>query len=214
MHKILEQIFHFLKNKNPHLLAITKTLLRIIKMTDKSTFIHSIFTTAYCHITAEKLALSPADRERLYFASLLHDTGKIIVGKEIILKKTPLTPAEWKTVKKHPLYSTRIIKSLGIYGDIADIVKHHHEKFDGSGYPEGLKGEDIPAFSRILAVADSFEAMTGNRPYKPRLSFDEALAELDKCSGSQFDPIMVKLFIEALKENKECAEWLQTKREA
>lgn len=202
MQKILNHIWDFIseQNRQKELFLITKTLLKIISLIDTYTFSHIISATTYCYMLAESLDLSPADKDKLYFSSLLHDTGKIIIGKEIILKKTPLTSADWQIIKKHPLYSAEIIQSLGNYEEIANIIKYHHERFDGSGYPEGLKGENIPVFSRFLSVADSFEAMTGCRPYKPPLSIDDAICELKKQAGYQFDPIIVNFFIKGLEK--------------
>ncbi|MBO8158912.1 HD-GYP domain-containing protein [Thermosyntropha sp.] len=202
MQASIENIWNFLKQttQESELLIITKTLLKIIEMIDICTFSHVIKTTFYCSILANTLSLSPKDREKLYFASLLHDTGKLLIDKEIISKKTFLTPEEWEIIKKHPGYSAELINSLGPYQDIALIIKHHHERYDGNGYPDGLKGEEIPVFSRMLAVADSFEAMTGNRSYKKPLSIEEAICELKRCSGIQFDPIIVDFFIQSLKK--------------
>jgi HD-GYP domain-containing protein (c-di-GMP phosphodiesterase class II) len=139
---------------------------------------------------ADYLGLDRDDRRRLHIAAHLHDVGKIRLDAQVVQKPGPLTAAEWVQMRLHPLEGFRIIDGL-VHAGIADTVIAHHERFDGSGYPFGLRGNDIPYLSRILLVADAFDAMTSDRPYQPALSPDHAFGELQRCAGTQFDPGVV-----------------------
>lgn len=144
----------------------------------------------------EAMGMSSEALHRLYTAGKLHDIGKISVPKEILLKSGPLTYEEFEVVKKHAETSYQIIKSIEEYGYLAEDVLYHHERYDGTGYPEGLKGDEIPLHSRILAIADAFEAMTHERPYSRIRSIPEAVLELQLHAGTQFDPEIVQVFVE------------------
>jgi HD-GYP domain-containing protein (c-di-GMP phosphodiesterase class II) len=139
---------------------------------------------------ADYLGLDRDDRRRLHIAAHLHDVGKIRVDACVVHKPGPLTAAEWVQMRKHPLEGFRIIDGL-VHAGIADTVIAHHERFDGSGYPFGLRGDDIPYLARILLVADAYDAMTSDRPYQPALPPDHAIAELRRFAGTQFDPDVV-----------------------
>ncbi len=139
---------------------------------------------------AEYLGITRDDRRRLHIAAHLHDVGKIRVDAGVMQKPGPLTAGEWAEMRKHPIEGFRIVDGL-VHSRIADTVIAHHERFDGSGYPFGLGGNDIPYLARILLVSDAFDAMTSDRPYQPALSPDYALAELQRCAGTQFDPGVV-----------------------
>jgi len=139
---------------------------------------------------ADCLGLDRDGRRRLYIAAHLHDVGKIRVDADVVQKPGPLSAAEWVQMRKHPLEGFRIVDGL-VHAGIADTVIAHHERFDGSGYPFGLRGTDIPYPARILLVADAYDAMTTDRPYQQALSPDYALAELQHCAGTQFDPAVV-----------------------
>lgn len=142
----------------------------------------------------EFLGVSRNDGRRLHIAAHLHDVGKIRVDMSVVLKPGPLTAAEWVQMRTHPLEGFRIIDGL-VDARIADTVVAHHERFDGSGYPYGLRGDAIPYLARILLVADAYDAMTSDRPYQPALSPDYALGELERCAGTQFDPQVVKAML-------------------
>lgn len=143
----------------------------------------------------EAMGMSHEAQDRLFTAGKLHDIGKIKVPREILLKAGPLTYEEYEVVKKHAETSYQIIKSLEEYGYLAEDVLYHHERFDGKGYPEGLKGDEIPLHSRILNIADAYEAMTHERTYSRKKSLEEAAEELRAHSGTQFDPQIVDIFI-------------------
>jgi HD-GYP domain-containing protein (c-di-GMP phosphodiesterase class II) len=139
---------------------------------------------------ADYLGLDRDDRRRLHIAAHLHDVGKIRVDTRVVQKPGPLTAREWTEMRKHPLAGFRIVDGL-VHARIADTVIAHHERFDGSGYPFGLRGNDIPYLARILLVADAYDAMTSDRPYQQALSPGYAMAELQHCAGTQFDPGVV-----------------------
>lgn len=174
------------------------SLAAAIEARDPYTVGHSARVTQYAVAIAEKLDLPAEQVEELRLAGLLHDLGKIGVPDSILNKPGRLTEEEYSAIKMHPALSMRIIEPLPHLGSIIPIIYHHHEHFDGSGYTEGRAGEKIPLGARIISVADAFEAMTSDRPYRTALSREEAVAELRRNAGSQFDPGVVTAFIELL----------------
>jgi len=146
---------------------------------------------------ARQAGLGRDERKLLEYAAELHDLGKIGIKGEVLHKKAPLTDLEYDHIKQHPAIAERILKDVGLMAPARPLIRAHHERFDGSGYPDGLAGEDIPLISRIMAVADSFDAMRTRRPYRPPLDLEEALKELAQGAGSQFDPQVVAWFQEA-----------------
>jgi len=131
----------------------------------------------------------------LSLLSSLHDIGKIAITEEILLKKTRLTEEEWEAIKKHPVIGSNIAKSTTQIAHVADGILYHHEWWDGSGYPKGLKGENIPIEARIISIVDAYDVMRNGRPYKRKMSKTEAVMELKRCSGTQFDPNLVEIFL-------------------
>lgn len=146
-------------------------------------------------VLARDLTLAPQEVERIRVASLLHDIGKIALPQEILEKPAPLTDAEWSFVRQHPRIGQLIIDEAGGLRDAGKIILHHHERFGGHGYPHGLRGKAIPLGSRIVAIADAYDAMVHDRPYKASMSHVEALAELRRHAVTQFDPELVNLFL-------------------
>lgn len=144
----------------------------------------------------QALRLPPQNLSIIEGGALLHDIGKIGIAEEVLNKTTPLTDQEEALVKAHPLAGERIIAPIEMFQPYRPIIRNHHEKFDGTGYPDGLKGEQIPIEVRIVTLADSFDAMTTDRAYRPALSVEIALEEIKACSGTQFDPALVNLFID------------------
>ena len=145
---------------------------------------------------ARQLDLPPAEVERIRVASLLHDVGKVAVPASILEKPAPLTPTEWQSVVQHPRVGQLILEQASSLREAVPIILHHHERYGGSGYPHGLSGEDIPLGARIVAIADAYDAMTSDRPYKKAISHSDALEELTRNASTQFDPHLVALFCE------------------
>ncbi len=141
-----------------------------------------------------QLDLPEQDIERLRIAALLHDVGKVAVPEEILEKPASLTSAEWRSVVQHPRIGQVILEQATALKDAVPIILHHHERYSGHGYPYGLRGNDIPLGARIVAVADAYDAMTHDRPYKRAISHEQAIAELRRHAGTQFDPELVGLF--------------------
>ncbi|GAB4273756.1 HD domain-containing phosphohydrolase [Thermincola ferriacetica] len=166
-------------------------------MAEKSTETeeHAWRLKKYCLELGGEFGLSGLEMEQLALLAILHDIGKVGISESILKKPGPLTPKEWAEIKKHSEIGWRIARNIPEMSTVAEYILLHHERWDGQGYPRGLKGEEIPLLCRILAVADAYDAMTGNRSYRPAMSSEEALAELQRNAGTQFDPEVVKKFI-------------------
>ena len=156
----------------------------------------------YAVILARDLGMSENDIELVRDAGMLHDIGKISIPERILQKTSQLTPEEYEIMKTHVENSTKMIRYLPHMDYVIPAVLGHHERYDGTGYPRGLAGEDIPYMARILTIADCFDAMTARRPYKKPLSVSYAVSELKKNSGTQFDPELVNVFIRLIEEGK------------
>lgn len=159
---------------------------------------HSDRVSAYSVLIGGALGLPEEDLKTLKIGGLFHDIGKIGIPDSILLKTTKLDDEEYSEIKNHPAIGAHILSNATIFKDIIPIVKHHHERFDGRGYPGKLKGEEIPYFARIAAVADSFDAMTSKRSYRDSLPMDVVIEEIIKNSGTQFDPKIAKVFLDIL----------------
>ena len=181
-------------------------LAAAIDARDPYTHGHTERVTNYCIAISDELEGLPdikrykSFRETLHISALLHDIGKIGIPDHILNKASRLTPEEFEEIKKHSVIGAMILNPIKELGDVAREVRYHQECYDGSGYPEALKGNDIPFIARIIAVADAFDAMTTNRPYRKKRSAEEALQELKRCSGTQFDPIIVSAFLLAFEK--------------
>jgi putative nucleotidyltransferase with HDIG domain len=160
---------------------------------------HSRQVTNYAICIAKELGMDPEEIRKIKLAGLLHDIGKIKIKEEILTKPGRLTEKEYAVIKQHPEIGVNIIKKVSMLEDIFHGVREHHERWDGKGYPYGLKGEEISLIGRILAVADAFDAMTSNRAFRPKFSESHSIQELKKNSGTQFDPRIVDAFVRAYK---------------
>lgn len=161
---------------------------------------HSDRVAYYAVLLAKALGKDEDYVRRIHVAGTFHDIGKIGTADEILFKDTKLTDAEYAEIKKHSARGKKILSALKLFGDIAPVVEAHHERYDGKGYPHGIKGEDIPEEARIISIADAFDAMTSSRRYRSCLSIDEARAELIKEKGRQFDAAMVDVFLGAIQD--------------
>jgi diguanylate cyclase (GGDEF)-like protein len=182
-------------------LATVGILAEAIEAKDPILRGHSDDVSRYVVAMADRLGLEPKRREELTFASLLHDVGKIGISERILLKPGALSPEEYSTVQLHPRIGYRLLQQVPALRPVAPAVLHHHERFDGTGYPSRLKGTQIPLESRIIAVVDSFSAMTTNRPYRTAIPSEDACAELERCAGTQFDPEVVRIFVEEVRRD-------------
>ncbi len=177
-----------------------KVLASAIEAKDAYTSGHCDRLVEYAIIIAEKLNLSSQERKMLKYGAALHDIGKIGIKDSILGKPGKLTPEEYEEMKRHPKIGSDILQNIKFLRPVAPIIYHHQECFDGSGYPGGLSGEEIPVGSRIVAILDTFDAMTTDRPYRKALPVQRAIDELIKYSGRQFDPHLVRAFIEVVEE--------------
>lgn len=151
---------------------------------------------------ADKLGLSEKEKITLRYGAYLHDIGKIEVGTDVLDKSSSLSEKEWEIMKQHTVWGSEILEPLTAFREVAVIVRSHHENYDGSGYPDGLKAGEIPLLARILRIVDSFDAMTTDRPYRKALLVSDAFRELSRHAGSFYDPRLVDLFLTAVKERE------------
>ncbi|MBI5555698.1 MAG: HD domain-containing protein [Elusimicrobia bacterium] len=147
-----------------------------------------------------EIKLSDEVKETLLIAALLHDIGKLSLPDNILQKPGPLSSEEWVVMRRHPVIGQNILKPIEDLRAAGAIIRRHHERFDGKGYPDNVAGDDIPFLARVICVADSFDAMTSDRPYRPRMKSEEAIAEIKRCENAQFDPAVVKAFLTAYKK--------------
>jgi diguanylate cyclase (GGDEF)-like protein/PAS domain S-box-containing protein len=186
-----KKILHNESSRNQVIVALFNSLKE--KYEDER--IHSDRVSHYCLMMGEKLNLTKNEILELEFAGLIHDIGKITIPDSILKKPGKLTEDEWTIMKTHTTHGYQILRSADKYSKLADYALTHHERWDGKGYPKGIKEEEIPLFSRIICICDAFEAMTSDRPYRKALPVESAIEELIRCSGSQFDPYLVNLFV-------------------
>jgi putative two-component system response regulator len=172
-----------------------RALSLALDVRDRETEGHAQRVARYMDLMARELRSPKVDVRTLRRGALLHDVGKIGIPDEILRKTGELDGSEWRIMKRHPAYGARILAGIPHLSGPAEIVRHHHERFDGSGYPDGLAGEDIPLGARIFALADALDAMTSDRPYRKAMSLEEAITEIERCSGKQFDPVIVSAFL-------------------
>ncbi len=181
-------------------LGSIKSLVTLLDVRIPQEYTHSRYFSRLVLAIANQMRLDEKQIESLKYASMLHDAGKIDIPLAILTKTTKLTPKEFTIIQRHPLRGAEILRPLQILRPVIPIIMHHHEKYDGSGYPSRLKKDKIPLGARVMAVADAFEAMVYGRPYRERMTFDAAIKEIKKKSGSQFDPKVVEAFLKVVKK--------------
>jgi len=182
---------------------ITKALAQAIEAKDPYTHGHSARVVEYAVLIAQKLDLPEEEKELLKYAAMLHDIGKIGVRGIVLNNSKGLTFKEYDEIKKHPLVGEGIIQPIELLQPIRPLIRHHHEWYNGKGYPDGLSGKNIPLGARILAVADAYDAMKSDRPYRKALTEETAIHELKRGSDTQFDPKILEVFLEILEQNSE-----------
>jgi len=176
--------------------TVLSALLTALNTRHTETEGHSERVTAYTMVLAEQLGVSEEDLYHIERGALLHDVGKIGVPDRILHKPGPLTREEWEEMRRHPAIGHRMCARIEFLRGASEIILHHHERWDGTGYPDGLRGGDIPLGARIFAVVDAFEAMTTDRPYRSASSYPAAAAEIRQHAGTQFDPTIVEAFLQ------------------
>ncbi|MBF7083277.1 diguanylate cyclase [Desulfallas sp. Bu1-1] len=194
----IEEFQRQLRNSDEDLLQVLNTLLTVINNKDRYTYAHSEKVSEYAELIAQQLHLPVEEIKNIKIAAFLHDLGKLEIPGEILLKNGKLDQREWNIIKQHPRWGSNMLVSFPRFQKIIPWILHHHERYDGSGYPDGLAGEDIPLGARIIAIADSFDAMISQRPYKKSLTINEALNELRANKGKQFDPGLTEIFIQII----------------
>lgn len=177
-----------------------RSLAAALEAKDPRTYGHADRVSQLSMAVGKEMGFTEGKLEQLQVAGILHDVGKIGVSDTILNKAGRFTQEEFREMAKHPEIGARIVENVEMLHEVADWIRYHHERYDGTGYPEGLAGEDIPLESRIIAVADAFDAMTSIRPYKDAMTVEEALAELERCAGTQFDPAVVAAFIKVAQQ--------------
>ena len=188
-----------------------KTLRYTIEAKDMYTRGHSDRVAAYSVLIGKKLSLPENDLKTLEIGGLFHDIGKIGVPDSVLLKEARLTDEEYSQIKQHPNIGVHILSNASIFDDILPIVEHHHEKYDGSGYPGKLSGNDIPYLARITSIADSFDAMASKRAYRDSLELSTIISEFKRCRGTQFDPELCDLFLDILENHYDEIKEIQDK---
>ena len=176
-----------------------KALLSVINTRDRYTYNHTDRVVHFCEAFSKHVNLPEDQSKALLYGAYLHDIGKINVPQEILISEKKLTDEQWALMRNHPADGADIVRKIKDFDLVADIVKQHHEKLDGTGYPCGKKGDEILYLARVLTLADSFDAMTAKRPYQKTKTFEEAFAEIRRCKGTHFDPDLAEQFIEAIK---------------
>ena len=205
--KELEFARNQLRMGNETILAIAKT----VDAKDENTSQHSQRVSEYSVLIARELGFSEEECENLRRAALLHDIGKIGIPDRVLNKPGRLSDEEYAIMKSHVTRGAEILKDFTLVDHVIEGTLYHHERYDGTGYPQGLAGEDIPLYGRIIGVADAFDAMTANRVYRKQLDFDYVLSELKRCRGTQFDPQMLDIMLKLIDEGKIDVEALYNK---
>jgi ribonuclease P protein subunit RPR2 len=191
-----------LEQLNDSYVSTMETLAFLIEAKDVGTRRHLDRTRDLAMGLARIVDPDLADRPETPHGFLLHDIGKIGIPERLITKRGPLSPSEWQVMRTHPIVGAHIVTPIRLLGEAVDVVRFHHERYDGGGYPLGLRGNEIPLAARIFSVADAFDAITSDRPYRPARTSDMAIEEMLRCSGTQFDPDVVEAFVALSEQNQ------------
>ena len=184
------------------------TVANTVDAKDDYTKGHSMRVAAYSELLAQRLGWSEEEIQNIYYVAMLHDVGKIGVPDAVLNKPFKLTDVEFRLIKGHTLMGAEILNDFKMFPNVSVGAKYHHERYDGKGYPEGLKGESIPLVARVIGLVDSYDAMTSNRVYRKRLNDDIVMQELEKGKGSQWDPDLVDIFVELIREGALAKMWM------
>ncbi|GEM_PF-413086 len=203
------------KNKkiSKEFMNTAKALLCVIQAKDRYTYGHSERVLVYAQLIARTMGLPLKEIANIEYAAILHDIGKIEIEREILNKPAALDEEEWAVMRRHPIWSAEIVKQVKEMAGILPAVKHHHERYDGTGYPNGLEGNKIPLGARIISVADAFDSITTERVYKKAKTTEKGLAILAECKGTQFDPLIVDVFIESMMNYRGLGDLLEWPRD-
>ena len=182
--------------------GVLTALVQTLSLRDKMTARHSAAVARYARAIAQEIGCSPEEQELVHTAGLLHDIGKFIFPDRILFADARLTDDDWQIVKKHPAQGARVVGRVSGYGPVAEIIRSHHERIDGNGYPDRLAGPDIPLLSRMISIADTYDVMTARDSYRQPVPPEEAIAELRRVSGTQLDGALVEVFILILAERE------------
>jgi putative nucleotidyltransferase with HDIG domain len=180
-------------------IGLLNTMIRTLDLRDRMTARHSAAVAHYAYEIAAAIGMSKAEQRVVHTAGLLHDIGKFNLPDTILKADVPLDADDWRLIREHPAEGARLVSYLEGYDDAADIIRAHHERFEGGGYPDGLRGLEIPLGARIISVADTYDVMTARDSYRTPMTQEEAIAELRLVAGSQLDPAVVDVFVDLLK---------------
>ncbi len=211
--RINEELSDTYKKLERAYLDSVQTLRYTVEAKDPYTRGHSDRVSAFSVLLGKKLNVDEIGLRTLEIGGLFHDIGKIGIPDSILLKDSKLTDEEYDQIKKHPSIGSHILSNASIFQDMIPIVKYHHERYDGKGYPEGLSGENIPYLARIAAVVDAFDAMTSRRTYRDSIPLENVKSEIERCSGTQFDPTIASAFLDILNNHYEEIEKIQKQYE-
>jgi HD-GYP domain-containing protein (c-di-GMP phosphodiesterase class II) len=181
-------------------LATMKTLAQVVEAKDRTTRGHLDRAHSLGVELARRIDPELAERPEVGYGFFLHDIGKVGIPEDILCKNGALSDPEWSVMREHPTIGAQIVAPIQFLGDAVQVIRHHHERFDGTGYPSQMRGEEIPLAARVFAVADSYDAMTSDRPYRDAMPKERALEEISAGSGSQFDPDVVEVFLDLARE--------------